>query len=100
MLEANLQSTPIPEFTDPETMFGLPENLMINSTFADDAKITALNLWKHDLVLLMTATDENMPARRGEPPYASAESTAEMLRRVSNVLLALDASRTDPTHRA
>jgi len=105
MLEAKLTTrilpTPIlPELSDPEAMFGLPENLLINPTLADQTKITALNLWKHDLMLLMTASDENMPACTSEPSYASNESTAEMLRRVSNVLLALDAGQSDPPHRA
>jgi hypothetical protein len=100
MLEANLREVHSPELIDPEEMFGLPENLMISSTVADEAKIRALNLWKHDLVLLLTATDENMPARRSGPSYLPGESTAEMLRRVSNVLLALDAGKTGPTHRA
>jgi hypothetical protein len=92
MLEANLTTTRPPELIDPEAMFGLPENLLINSSIADETKIQALTVWKHDLMLLMTAADENMPACMGQVlPYASAESTAEMLRRVSNVLLALDA---------
>jgi hypothetical protein len=99
MLEANLRTTQLPELIDPEEMFGLPENLMINSTIADETKIRALNLWKHDLVLLMTATDENMPARTSEPSYVPGGSTAEMLRRVSNVLLALDAGKSGPSDR-
>jgi hypothetical protein len=103
MLEANLTTAPLPELIDPEAMFGLPENLLINSCLADETKIQALNLWKHDLVLLMTATDENMPAHTGQPSYVPGESTAEMLRRVSNVLLALDpreTGKTGPSHRA
>jgi hypothetical protein len=98
MLEENLTTATLPELTDPEAMFGLPENAMINSTLADESKIKALTLWKHDLMLLMTATDENMPARTSEPSYALGESTAEMLRRVSNVLLALDAGKPGPSH--
>ena len=104
MLEANLTTTRSPELIDPEAMFGLPENLLINSSIADATKVQVLNLWKRDLMLLMTATDENMPACTGASlPYAPGESTAEMLRRVSNVLLALDpifASGNDPSHRA
>ena len=100
MLESDLRTTQLPELIDPEEMYGLPENLMISSTVADETKIQALNLWKHDLVLLMTATDENMPARGSNPSSVPCESTAEMLRRVSNVLLALDAGKTGPTHRA
>jgi len=100
MLEENFQTAQSPEPTDPEDAFGFPENLMASSTLADEAKIRALNLWKHDLVLLMTATDENMPARASKASYASGESTAEMLRRVSNVLLALEAGKTGPSHRA
>jgi len=100
MLEANIRAVHSPELIDPEEMFGFPENLMISSTVADEAKIQALNLWKHDLVLLLTATDENMPARTSGRSYLPGESTAEMLRRVSNVLLALDAGKTGPTHRA
>jgi hypothetical protein len=100
MLEANLQTVQSPEPTDPEEIFGLPENLMANSIVADETKIGMLNLWKHDLVLLMTATDENMPARASRASYVPGESTAEMLRRVSNALLALEAGKTGPTHRA
>ena len=103
MLEANLTTPSLPELVDPEAMFGLPENLLINSCLADETKIQALNLWKHDPVLLMTATDENMPAHTGQPSYVPGESTAEMLRRVSNVLLALDhpeTGRNGPSHRA
>jgi len=99
MLEANLRTVHSPELIDPEEMFGFPENLMINSTVAEETKIRALNLWKHDLVLLMTATDENMPARRSNPSSVPSESTAEMLRRVSNVLLALDAGKSGPSDR-
>lgn len=99
MLEADLQTTANPEFVDPETVFGLPENLIMNPALANETKIAALSLWKHDLVLQMTATDENMPGRMRQSPYAPGESTAEMLRRVSNALLALDAGQTGPTHR-
>ena len=104
MLEVNLATTKLPEFIDPEGIFGLPENAPIDSSVTDETKVQVLNLWKHDLILSMTATDENMPARTGTLlPYGPGESTAEMLRRVSNVLLALDtihASGNDPSHRA
>jgi hypothetical protein len=80
---------------DPRSRYVSPERLLRDPALSNRAKRALLRHWKSDLTLLLTATEENMPAVVSpafEPASADSEN-AEMLQRVSNCLLQLDASR-------
>lgn len=80
---------------DPSSRYVSPERLLRDPALSNRAKRALLRHWKSDLTLLLTATEENMPAVVS-PAFeaASADSeNAEMLQRVSNCLLQLDSPR-------
>jgi hypothetical protein len=80
---------------DPTSRYTSPEHLLRDPALSNRAKRALLRHWKSDLTLLLTATEENMPVTVSpdfEPSPSDGEN-AEMLQRVSNCLLRLDAGR-------
>ena len=72
---------------------GSPERVLNDPALRKDAKRTLLAQWRRDLTQLQTATEENMPALTRATParHERDGETADLLQRVSNCLLALDA---------
>ena len=100
MLEANMTTTKNPELIFFSKLPGLPENLQTH--FADDdTRRRTQNVRKFRPVLLK-GRNWQRPARASHSSYEPDENTAATLRRVSNVLSALDgveAGKTSPSHR-
>ncbi len=76
---------------DPQVKYRSPERLIEDPALSDRAKRALLRHWKSDLTLLLIASEENM-APRSDDRAEAYEDQAELLQRVSNCLLRLDAA--------
>lgn len=87
-MESSLTFSP-----SPRVRYAAPEDLMKDKSVPRQQKRDWLAQWQRDLRQLHTATDENMPAlgRATPAPHADDGATAELLQRVSNCLLDLEA---------
>ena len=84
MTERNPQKTATP---DPKKDFASPEILIADKKLSAAEKRKLLEQWKQDLMLEMTATQENMPVQEqpGKPAPSSGKN-AELLQRVADCL--------------
>ena len=82
---SELKKNPI----DPMAKYGTPENLLNDQSLSEPEKRKLLKQWRHDLTLLLTATEENMTpqTKGGKPSAKNSGDNAELLRRVSDCLL-------------
>ena len=71
---------------NPATVFGTPETLYASTEFSPDQKRAILLQWRDQIEQFQHADDENMRA-----PGPPTGMTAECLRRVSDLLLTLEA---------
>jgi hypothetical protein len=106
MLEANLTTTRIPELIPTsaisEAISEFPETLHAAFSFADNMRHRVQDARRVGLISSKAARGRHTPACASHSSYEPDENTAEMLRRVSNVLSALDgaeAGTTSPSHR-
>ena len=84
---SELKKNPI----DPMAKYGTPENLLNDQSLSEQDKRKLLKQWKHDLTLLLTATEENMTPQTKEGQPSGTGDNAELLRRVSDCLLRMKA---------
>jgi hypothetical protein len=101
MLEANL-TTKIPALILTSAISELPENLQTDFNLADDMRHRVQDARKVGLISSKAAREWRTPAWTSHSSYEPDENTAEMLRRVSNVLSVFDGvetGKTSPSHR-
>ena len=83
------QLSPAP---DPWTRYDGPEELLKDPTLTAEGKRKLLDEWERDLRQLQTATEENMAADTSGDRREHEGRTADLLQRVSNCRLILEAN--------
>jgi len=72
-----------PQISDPKEAFVDPQHLVDAKGMSSDEKIRLLLDWRQDLLEMQTATEENMPGKRGDA------GVAMRLKSVTDALIAL-----------